>query len=79
MRFVEIQDPVEYTSIEVRIVSPNDLNLFLVVKSFKVSKDDIEERKIERAMFELDQLRSAGFEASIWRVSKAVVNDRLDH
>ena len=78
MRFVEIQDPVEFTSYEVRIQSPNDEKTFLVITSRKVEKNDPKELMVANyTARDVDVLKAEGFDASAWKVSKAVVNERI--
>lgn len=77
MKFVQIQDPVEFVSIEIRIPTPapEDPDTFLVLKSMNV-KD--EGKAFDRASWELRQLREHGFNASAWKVSRAQVNEMLN-
>ena len=78
MRFVEIQDPVEFASFEVRIRCPKDENLYLVVTSRSIGKSPGSEDKARYyGDRDVENLQCVGFDASLWRVSKAVVNEKI--
>lgn len=79
MRFIHLDENVEYISHELRLATPNDPNTFVVLRSFKLADvEHIDERKTHGLTRDAEELRSRGFDSSVWEVSRQHLCKPLD-
>ena len=82
MKFVEMQDDTRYESLELRLRTPEDENLFVVLKSSRITPDDPEGRhnsRVHSRMYgDCHQMRDAGFDVSVWKVSRQSLCEPLN-
>jgi len=78
MRYVHLDQNVEYVTRELRLATPNDPDTFVVLRSFRLcDSEHIDGRKTSNLMRDAEELGANGFDASVWEVSRQQLCNRL--
>lgn len=79
IKYVHLDESVEYVALELRLATPKDDKTFLVIRSHRTATDSFHlTSRDELMMRDADDLCGNGFQASVWKVSRQTMCEQLN-
>jgi hypothetical protein len=79
IRYVHLDESLEYVVLELRLATPKDERTYLVLRSHRKEPGFSNlTRRDETMMRDADDLCGNGFQASVWQVSKQIMCEEVN-